>query len=105
MAAASDTVIFWTILVALILINVTSAAITSELGNQSTLFNNDDVVGDAEASLTSATPDNSYTVLKTFAGILAWSFGLLPAWLDVALLVLRGIAWSIVYKWIRGVSS
>ena len=101
---ASDTLIVIYIFVVLIITNVLAGLLTAEFGNSSSTntLNEEEL----EQGIDDLQAESGWlTTLKVFSGVFAWSFGLLPAWLDMYLLMLRAVGYFILAKIIRGVGS
>lgn len=70
----------------------------SETGTQNSIDDISSNVDDLQATETSA-----LNILLIFTGILGWSFGLLPFWLDLSLIFIRLFGYYLLARLIRGV--
>ena len=100
-----DTATLIWIVSVLIVSNLVAGVITTEFGGSSSTFDQDTVLSDVEFLKDDVSEANSFTLLKIISGVLIWSFGLFPFWLDIMFLILRITGWLIVLKIARGVGS
>jgi len=99
----TDALFLLVIVAILVITNIAVANIRNEYENAAD-ENQDDLSDDLPGAIDSSGV-NSVTTFQIIAGIFAWSFGLLPAWLDTFFIVLRLFGYYLIGKLIRGVGT
>jgi len=106
MADNTDTKYLITVLAVLIAINFGGVLIYQEFSGTSSQFNDNLISNSSDLSVISESSGSGTGFvlwLKALSGILAWSFGLIPAWLDLILVMIRVLGYIIVIRMIRGI--
>lgn len=101
--ASNDTIILVTVISILVAINFGGASVYQEFSGSSSSFDSGSVTN--SSNLDTLTDNSGWSAyFKALLGVFAWSFGLLPTWLDLILLLIRTTGYIIVARIIRGVS-